>query len=177
MSALRVLHGPVNVGNQPYVLSRHERALGADSTLVVNYPTWTDYRTDRSLGAYGVKTPRTIGRRFLFGLTAPFRYDVLHFYFGRSFFSWDDFGGPNWLWFRDLRLARRLGRRVVMTLQGCDVRVSRRSAAQYAFTPCHRRPARGARAHDRSVGRPGVRAQPGARALRPGGGLPAVCER
>src|ERR671918_1341824 len=137
MSALRVLHGPVNVGNQPYVLSRHERALGADSTLVVNYPTWTDYRTDRSLGAYGVKTPRTIGRRFLFGLTAPFRYDVLHFYFGRSFFSWDDFGGPNWLWFRDLRLARRLGRRVVMTLQGCDVRVSRRSAAQYAVTPCH----------------------------------------
>lgn len=136
MSAVRVLHGPVNVGNQPYVLSRHERALGADSTLVANYGTWADYRTDRTLGTYGVKTPRTILRRLLFGATAPFRYDVLHFYFGRSFLSWDDFGGPNWLWFRDLRLAKKLGRRVFLTLQGCDVRVSRRSDAQYDVTPC-----------------------------------------
>jgi hypothetical protein len=134
---MRVLHGPVNVGNQPYVLSRYERALGADSRLVVNYGTWTDYRTDRSLGDYAVRTPRTVLRRLLFGVCAPFRYDVLHFYFGRSFLSWDDFGGPNWLWFRDLRLAKRLGRRVFMTLQGCDVRVSRRSADLFEVTPCH----------------------------------------
>src|SRR5262245_35891641 len=134
---LRVVHGPVNVGNQPYVLSRHERALGADSTLVVNYRTWVDYRTDRSHGDYGVRTPRTVARRLVFGVSAPFRYDVLHFYFGRSFLSWDDFGGPNWLWFRDLRLAKRLGKRVVMTLQGCDVRISRRSAELFPVTPCH----------------------------------------
>jgi hypothetical protein len=118
------------------VLSRNERALGADSRLVVSYATWVDYRSDRSLGAYGVRTPRSVARRFVFGVTSPFTYDVLHYYFGRSFLSWDDFGGPNWLWFRDLRLARRLGKRVFMTLQGCDVRVSRRSAEAYAVTPC-----------------------------------------
>ena len=134
---LRIVHGPVNVGNQPYVLAQHERALGADSTLVVNYGTWTDYRTDRSHGDYGVRTTRTVLRRLLFGLRAPFSYDVLHFYFGRSYLSWDDFGGPNWLWFRDLRLAKRLGRRVFMTLQGCDVRISRRSAELFDVTPCH----------------------------------------
>jgi hypothetical protein len=134
---MRVLHGPVNVGNQPYVLSRAERDLGADSMLVVNYGTWVDYRSDRSLGTSGVRTPRTVLRRLAFGLSAPFRYDVLHFYFGRSYLSSNDFGGPKWLSFGDLRLARRLGRRVFMTLQGCDVRVSRRSAAQFPITPCH----------------------------------------
>ena len=119
------------------MLSRNERALGADSRLVVSYGSWTDYRSDRSLGEYGVRTPRTLARRLAFGATAPFRCDVLHYYFGRSFLCWDDFGGRNWLWFRDLRLAKRLGKPVFMTLQGCDVRVSRRSAEAYEITPCH----------------------------------------
>jgi hypothetical protein len=134
---MRVLHGPVNVGNQPGILSRYERALGADSSLVVNYGTWLEYDTGRSLGAYGDRSVRTRLRRLGFGLSAPFRFDVLHYYFGRSFLCWDDYGDPSRLWFRDLRLARRLGRRVFMTLQGCDVRVSRRSDAAYDVTPCH----------------------------------------
>ena len=134
---MRVLHGPVNVGNQPHVLSRYERELGADSSLVVNYETWLRYDADRTLGAYGDRSLRTRLRRLAFGLSAPFRYDVLHYYFGRSFLSWDDYGEPGLLWHRDLRLARRLGRRVFMTLQGCDVRISRRSAEQYPVTPCH----------------------------------------
>jgi glycosyltransferase involved in cell wall biosynthesis len=134
---MRVLHGPVNVGNQPYVLSRYERELGADSTLVVNYDTWLKYNADRSLGAPSDRSARTRFRRLRFGVTAPFRYDVLHYYVGRSFLCWDDYGDPNWLWFRDLRLARRLGRTVFMTLQGCDVRISRRGADFYSVTPCH----------------------------------------
>jgi glycosyltransferase involved in cell wall biosynthesis len=135
--SLRILHGPVNVGNQPYVLSRHERELGARSSLVVNYGTWLEYQADRTLGRYGDRNIATRLRRLQFGLTAPFRYDVLHFYFGRTFLCWDDYGPPNPLWFADLRLAKRLGRRIFMTLQGCDVRISRRSAAAYAVTPCH----------------------------------------
>lgn len=134
---MRVLHGPVNVGNQPYVLSRYERELGSDSSLVVNYDTWLKYAADRSLGGLSDRSARTLLRRLRFGLTAPFRFDVLHYYFGRSFLCWDDYGDPNWLWFRDLRLAKRLGRTVFMTLQGCDVRVSRRSADRYSVTPCH----------------------------------------
>src|SRR4051812_37870634 len=134
---MRILHGPVNVGNQPYVLSRYERALGADSTLVVNYATWLEYRADRTLGGLADRSARTRLRRLAFGATAPFRFDVLHYYFGRSFLCWDDYGGPGRLWYGDLRLARRLGRRVFMTLQGCDVRVSRRSAERYSVTPCH----------------------------------------
>jgi hypothetical protein len=134
---LRVLHGPVNVGNQPYVLSRYERELGARSSLVVTYGTWLQYPADRTLGEYGDRGRRARLRRLAFGLTAPFRFDVLHYYFGRTFLTWDDYGPPDRLWFRDLRLAKRLGKRVVMTLQGCDVRVSRRSDALYPVTPCH----------------------------------------
>ena len=134
---MRIVHGPVNVGNQPYVLSRYERKLGADSSLVVNYDTWFQYGADRTLGKLHDMSPQAMLRRLTFGLTAPFRFDVLHYYFGRSFLCWDDYGDPTWLWFRDLQLAKRLGRTVFMTLQGCDVRISRRGSEQYLITPCH----------------------------------------
>jgi len=134
---MRVLHGPVNVGNQPWVLSRHERALGVKSDLVVNYNTWLQYPVDRCLSSVGERSRRTRFRRFLFAARAPLRYDVLHYYFGRSFLCWDDVGPRNRLWFMDLRLARALGRKVFMTLQGCDVRLSDASAARNEVTPCH----------------------------------------
>jgi glycosyltransferase involved in cell wall biosynthesis len=134
---MRVLHGPVNVGNQPWVLSRHERALGVHSDLVVNYSTWFGYPCDRSLSPLGKRTLQGMARRLMFGLTAPWRYDILHFYFGRSFLCWDDLGPPNRYWFADLKLAKRLGRKVFMTLQGCDVRLSDRSAERSKYTACH----------------------------------------
>jgi glycosyltransferase involved in cell wall biosynthesis len=134
---VRVLHGPVNVGNQPYVLSRYERALGAKSSLVVNYATWFDYPADRVLGTYGDRSKRARLRRTAFALSAPFRFDVLHFYFGKSFLSPDDLTDEQARRYHDVKLARRLGRTVFVTFQGCDVRVSRRSAEQYAVTPCH----------------------------------------
>jgi hypothetical protein len=127
----------VNVGNQPWVLSRHERALGIRSDLVVNYNTWLGYQVDRCLSTFGQRNRRTVARRAAFALTAPFRYDVLHYYFGRSFLCWDDYSEPNRLWFGDLRLARAMRRKVFMTLQGCDVRLSDRSAERNRYTPCH----------------------------------------
>jgi hypothetical protein len=135
---LRVLHGPVNVGNQPWVLSRHERALGVKSDLVVSYGTWLQYPADRVLNQGSDSTTwRGLLRRAIFGLGAPFRYDVIHYYFGRSFMS--EPPGPKVLQgFQDLRLARRLGKKVFMTLQGCDVRLSDRNADRNAITMCRR---------------------------------------
>jgi hypothetical protein len=133
---MKILHAPVNVGNQPWVLSRYERMHGADSELVVNYSTWLGYPADRVLSTPGSRTPGNVLRRILFGASAPFRYDVLHYYFGRSLLTWDDYplGGPPW--FADLRLARRLGRKIFMTLQGCDARLSDESARRNRITPC-----------------------------------------
>jgi hypothetical protein len=137
---MRVLHGPVNVGNQPWALSRAERRLGIESDLIVNYNTWLDYRADRVLGGYGDRSAATLSRRIRFGMSAPFRYDVLHFYFGRSYLFFEDRGGRlsrlAALLAADLRLARRLGKKVVMTLQGCDARIASASHERNAWTMC-----------------------------------------
>ena len=79
---MRVLHAPANVGNQPWVLSRAERALGVNSDLIVNYSTWLDYPADRVLGDVCVGGRRDRLRRARYGFGVPFRHDVLHHYFG-----------------------------------------------------------------------------------------------
>jgi hypothetical protein len=140
---LRILHGPVNVGNQPWSLSRAERTLGHASDLVVNYGTWLGYPADRVLSDLGKKSARNALNRAAFALGAPFRYDVVHYYFGRSFMLWDDWGralGNSSLQdgaaLLDARIARALGRRRFMTLQGCDVRIAGDSNRDNAWTPC-----------------------------------------
>lgn len=140
---MRILHGPVNIGNQPWVLSRAERRLGHRSDLVLNYGTWLGYPADSQLGEYGKDTLGNRFNRAVFGLTAPFCYDVIHYYFGRSFMLWEDFGGmlgrsrsADRSALRDALWAKRLGRRLVMTLQGCDVRLAGESNRRNAWTPC-----------------------------------------
>ena len=134
---LRVLHGPVNVGNQPWVLSRHERAYGVHSDLFVNYSTWFGYPNDRCLSEFGKRSLLNVLKRTAFAFSSPFRYDVLHYYFGRSFTCWDDYSGPKRFWFADLKLAKRLGRKIFMTFQGCDARLSDASSEANQFTACH----------------------------------------
>ena len=133
---LRVLHAPVNVGNQPWSLSRAERRLGLESDLVTNYQTWIGYPADRVLSSVGDHSLAGLARRMAAGLAAPFRYDVLHYYFGRSLLYWDDLPKLNRIPFADLHIARRLGRHVFMTLQGCDSRLAGESNRHNAHTPC-----------------------------------------
>jgi len=133
---VRVLHAPVNIGNQPWMLSRAERRLGLESDLVVNYQTWLGYPADRVLSEYGAGTFKHLAARASFGALAPWRYDVLHFYFGRSSLCWDDLPKYKALAFLDLKMAKRLGKRVFMTLQGCDVRLAGESHVRNEFTPC-----------------------------------------
>jgi hypothetical protein len=133
---MRVLHAPVNVGNQPWSLSRAERELGLASDLVVHHSTWPGYPADRVLGRPGEPAVFQAARRLLWGATAPFRYDVLHYYFGRSLLSWKDHG-PDTGWpLLDLRLAKRFGRKVFLTLQGCDVRLAGESGRRNVVTMC-----------------------------------------
>lgn len=129
---LRVLDGPVNVGNQAWTLSRAERALGVRGDVVVLQDAWPHYPADRFLERKG--GGRFAGHlgRIAFGMASPFRYDVLHYYFGRSYVHRPD--GP--FRFVDLQLARRAGRKVFMTLQGCDVRLAAESDARHEVTMC-----------------------------------------
>lgn len=140
---MRILHGPVNVGNQPWTLSRAERALGYSSDVVVNYGTWLGYPADRTLSPNAKNTLANRVRRALFALAAPLKHDAIHYYFGRTFMLWDDFGvvlgrspAEDAKALRDVHLAKKLGRTLIMTLQGCDARQAGVSHASNAITMC-----------------------------------------
>jgi hypothetical protein len=133
---LSIVHGPANVGNLPWVLSNEMKKLGHDSEVIVNYGTWLGYPTDRTLGRYGDRSAANVARRLANGLTQPLRRDVLHYYFGRSFLSWEDLGALNRWPLGDMALAHRLHRTVVMTYQGCDARLAGESDRRNAVTMC-----------------------------------------
>jgi hypothetical protein len=68
---------------------------------------------------------------------------VIHYSFGRSFMLWDDFGmalgrsaEEDARALRDVRLAKRLGRTLIMTLQGCDARQADMSYRNNTVTMC-----------------------------------------
>lgn len=136
---LRVLHGPVNIGNQAWSLSRAERRLGLASDLVVTASNAFGYAADRSLMVAGHPL-LTRARRIVHGWSSAFRYDAMHFYFGRTFSSADSVTlGSSPLTaalLGDVRLARRLGLRLVMTLQGCDARIAGESQRLNEWTMC-----------------------------------------
>jgi hypothetical protein len=141
---MRVLHAPVNVGNQPWVLSRAERRLGVASELTTRGQTWLRYPADRVLAAEGAGLAETAIRSVAYGLTGQWRYDVLHFYFGQTFLApgfplsrnatLDNIFGR--LATLDLSVARLLGRKLFMTLQGCDVRLAQEGNVRNEWTMC-----------------------------------------
>ncbi|CAN5300702.1 glycosyltransferase family 4 protein [soil metagenome] len=133
---LKILHAPVNIGNQPWALSRSEIAQGCQSRVVINYNTWLNYSNDLCLSTYQSVTLYNMFKRFAYAMSAPLRFDVLHYYFGRTLMCWDDYGPRNNFWYMDLKLAKLLGRKTFMTLQGCDVRLAGLSDKNNQYTPC-----------------------------------------
>lgn len=136
---MRVLHAPVNIGNQPWVLSRNERKLGIESELIVLFrPPLFRYQADRALSANpGGRSEKELRARMNVGLRAALDYDVLHYYFGRTLFTWGDYADSPFLYL-DLKLAKAAGRTVFFTLQGCDARLASESAKRNDFTPCRK---------------------------------------
>lgn len=148
---MKVLHGPVNVGNQPWVLSRAERRLGVSSDLVTRSDTWLKYPADRTLSPADAGFMKVALRSAGYGLLNQWQYDVLHFYFGQTFlsvgFPLSKPGSPlskksmltdalNRLATMDLRVARALGKKLFMTLQGCDSRLAKEGNQRNAWTMC-----------------------------------------
>ena len=78
---MRVLHAPINVGNQPWVLSRYERRLGVESELHVNYATGFGYHADKVISRNGGKSAADLRERLSAGLKSPWEFDVFHYYF------------------------------------------------------------------------------------------------
>jgi hypothetical protein len=130
--ALRVLHCPSNVGNNPQGLARGERRAGLDSTCVA-FEQLFGYQVDESLATANPVVFEW--RRWGLLRRALREFDVVHFNFGRSLFplplpiSWrdDPLHAPGrayvrLLALRDLPLLRRAGKTVAVTFQGDDAR-------------------------------------------------------
>ena len=115
----RILHAPADVGGHAFGLSRAERELGLASDVAVLTSGKFGYEADFILGA-GTEEPvwRRLARRAAFLARAARTYDVFHFNFGQSIFAVRQLGRV----FDEISLLKRLGKTVLMTYQGCDVR-------------------------------------------------------
>lgn len=134
---MKIAHIPGNLGNQPWTLSRFERAAGLESDLVALYHT-DGYggRPDVILSEQGDHSEPNIVARVSAALQVPLEFDVLHIYYGRSLFSWDDLDRPSPTPLLDLKIAKAMGKRVFATYQGCDVRLAGRSRQINDYTAC-----------------------------------------
>jgi hypothetical protein len=119
---LKILHGPSNVASVASVLARAQRAQGWNADAVCN-TLGRGVRPDYILGEKGVT-----GKRFTpFLLSSFLGYDVYHFYFDETYFGRS---------FRELSMLQRLGKKVVLTFLGCDVRDSKAELQKVTPTIC-----------------------------------------
>jgi glycosyltransferase involved in cell wall biosynthesis len=116
---VRILHAPADVGGNARGLSQAERELGFESDVAVFSPGPFGYLADIDLHA-GVDQPLPVrfARRGAFLRRAVERYDVFHFNFGQTLMQVRKLGRVA----DELPLLRRLGKTVIVTYQGCDVR-------------------------------------------------------
>jgi glycosyltransferase involved in cell wall biosynthesis len=114
-----ILHAPADVGGNAYGLSRAERELGLVSDVAVFSPGVLGYGYDLDLRA-GIERPvwLRLARRADFLRRAVRKYDVFHFNFGLTLLTVRQLGHVA----DELALLRRLGKTVLVTYQGCDVR-------------------------------------------------------
>jgi glycosyltransferase involved in cell wall biosynthesis len=123
--ALRILHAPADVGGHARGLAEAERELGYESDVAVFAPGPFGYAADLDLHAGGDQAlPVRFARRGAFLARAIERYDVFHFNFGQTLMQVRQLGRVA----DELPLLRRLGKTVIVTFQGCDVR---------PFANCH----------------------------------------
>ncbi len=114
---LRVLHWPTDVGGHPGGLALAERKIGLDSTVAVIGRGPYGYPVDIDLDLSARTRLARLGGRTGMFLRAMREFDVIHLNFAQAFLpNIGSFG-------LDLPLLRQAGKRIVVTLQGCDARL------------------------------------------------------
>ncbi len=138
---MKILHTPKNIGGNPAALARAERKLGLDSRSVVLIGSRFKFKADEVLWDHGDSPLKLESCRWKLFMRSIFSYNVIHFNFGMTFMPeycpamrpWRFRNIPRFLWaiyrmysnfleFKDLPLLKLLGKKVVVTFQGSDVR-------------------------------------------------------
>ena len=126
---LRVLHCPTDVGGNPIGLAHGERAAGVDSTVAVFRSSWLRYPVDIDLGIDPTRVLH-LPRRLDLLFKAMRGYDVVHFNHGHTILPMLGATGI------DAPLLRALGRKVFVTFQGCEARLSSYCAEHFEISCC-----------------------------------------
>ena len=113
-AAMRILHAPINIANQAWAAAEGLRALGHEVEVWHYGPNPYDFSADRTFEIENL-ADRAVDA-FRDAIARDF--DVFHFHFARSLIP--AVGGLPWFW--DLPVLRALGKRVVFTFHGTDVR-------------------------------------------------------
>ena len=132
---IRVLHCPTDTGRNAWTLAQAEKKLGLETTVLVYHSTWLNYPNDidlrtRELGPF--RKASAIGGLLL---RAARDYDVIHFNGGRSLMPSSPGPFP-WLSRADLAYFRALGKGIVVTYQGCDVRQKSECVRRFDIDAC-----------------------------------------
>jgi glycosyltransferase involved in cell wall biosynthesis len=114
----RILHAPSDVGGHAFRLSRAERELGLHSDVVVFGGSGLGYGADMVVEVASLPARKRLARRLSFLRTAARNYEVFHFNFGQPLLAFRARGRV----VTELPLLKRLGKTVLVTYQGCDVR-------------------------------------------------------
>jgi glycosyltransferase involved in cell wall biosynthesis len=114
----RIVHLPTGTGGHALGLSRAERELGFPSEVIDLAPTYLSYGADRVVDLSDRGFARRSAARLRFLAEAIRRYDVFHFNAGAPAMALRTSLGV----FTELPLLKRLGKTIVVTWQGCDVR-------------------------------------------------------
>lgn len=128
------MHCPTSVGGNAWTLSRAERKLGLDSTVMVLQKSWLGYPADIDLQLEKNSKARSARKLLTFFLKAVAQYDVFHFNFGSSFLP--HLPHLSFLDLVDLPVLRTLGKKIVVTYQGCDVRQRNFCTNNFAISAC-----------------------------------------
>lgn len=129
---MRVLHCPTDTGGHAWGLSRAERSLGVESDVMVRRSSRHGFPTDVSLRLREGSLAAQVARVCAFVARAIRRYDVFHFNWGMSIVDhryWN-------IHYLELPLLKRLGKRIVMTFQGCDARIKTESRERFSTSAC-----------------------------------------
>lgn len=129
---MRVLHCPTDTGGNAWGLSRAERKLGVHSNVMVRRADVRQYPHDIDLRLRSGWWPSRLYRLTKFLVVAARDYDVFHFNWGMTIFD-SRLWNVNCL---ELPLLKRLGKRIVVTFQGCDARMKMWSRDHLATSAC-----------------------------------------
>lgn len=127
---MKILHLPTSVGGNSWGLSRAERELGLNSSVLITQQNWLQYQYDICLNLNKYHIVGNLLKRIKTFLDIRSSYDIFHFNFGSSLIDFKNSG----LYLSDLPYYK--GKKI-FTYNGCDARQKFPTIKRVEFSACH----------------------------------------